>query len=73
VSAGALGLAFFYLGLSTGDVSKVKPIAFALAPTVAAIGAFLVLGEEFTVRKLLGLLLLVGGILVLTLPERAPG
>jgi transporter family protein len=73
VSAGALGLAFFYLGLSTGDVSKVKPIAFALAPTFAAAGAFLVLGEEFTAKKLLGLLLIVGGILVLTLPERAPG
>ena len=66
VSAGALGLAFFYLGLSAGDVSRVKPVAFALAPTVAAVGAFVLLGEEFSAKKLLGLLLIVGGIVVLT-------
>ena len=66
VSAGALGLAFFYLGLSAGDVSRVKPVAFALAPTVAAVGAFVLLGEEFSAKKLLGLLLVVAGIVVLT-------
>ena len=66
VSAGALGLAFFYLGLSAGDVSRVKPVAFALAPTVAAVGAFVLLGEQFSAKKLLGLLLIVGGIVVLT-------
>lgn len=66
VSAGALGLAFFYLGLSAGDVSRVKPVAFALAPTVAAVGAFVLLGEQFSAKKLLGLVLIVGGIVVLT-------
>jgi uncharacterized membrane protein len=66
VSAGALGIAFFYLGLASGDVSRVKPVAFALAPTFAAVGAFVLLGEEFSAKKLLGLLLIVGGIVVLT-------
>ena len=66
VSAGALGLAFFYLGLSTGEVSRVKPVAFALAPTVAAVGAFVLLGEAFSAKKLVGLLLIVAGIVVLT-------
>ena len=69
VSAGALGLAFFYLGLSAGDVSRVKPVAFALAPAFAAVGAFVLLGEAFTAKKLLGLLLIVGGIVVLTMRE----
>jgi drug/metabolite transporter (DMT)-like permease len=47
-------------------VSRVKPVAFALAPTVAAVGAFVLLGEEFSAKKLLGLLLIVAGIVVLT-------
>ena len=66
VAAGAMGLACFYLGLSAGDVSRVKPIAFALAPTIAVAGAFLFLGEEFSAKKLLGLFLVVGGVIVLT-------
>lgn len=66
VGAGALGIGFFYLGLSAGDIGRVKPVAFALAPAFAAVGAFLVLGEELSARKLLGLLLVVAGIVVLT-------
>ena len=66
ISAGALGIACFYLGLAAGDVSRVKPVAFALAPTFAAVGAFVLLGETFSAKKLLGLLLIVGGIVVLT-------
>ena len=66
LSAGALGLAFFYLGLSAGEVSRVKPIAFAVAPTVAAVGAFVLLGEPVTAKKLAGLALVVVGVVVLT-------
>ncbi|MFM8642450.1 MAG: EamA family transporter [Phycisphaerales bacterium] len=66
VSAGALGIGCFYLGLSSGDVSRVKPVAFALAPALAAVGAFVLLGESFSAKKLLGLVLIVGGIVVLT-------
>lgn len=66
VGAGALGIGFFYLGLAAGDVSRVKPVAFALAPTFAAVGAFLVLGEALSVKKVLGLLLVLAGIVVLT-------
>ena len=66
VSAGALGLALFYFGLSVGEVSRVKPIAFAVAPTVAAIGAFVLLGEPVTAKKLVGLALVVAGVVVLT-------
>jgi len=66
VAAGALGLGLFYLALSVGDLSRVKPIAFALAPTFAAVGAFVFLGEAVTAKKLLGLALVVAGIVVLT-------
>ena len=62
----ALGIGCFYLGLSSGDVSRVKPVAFALAPAFAAVGAFVLLGEAFSAKKLLGLVLIVGGIAVLT-------
>ena len=66
VSAGALGLVFFYLALSSGEIGQVKPIAFALAPTVAAIGAIVILGEELTPQKMIGLALVVAGVIVLT-------
>ena len=66
LAAGALGLAFFYLGLSVGEVSRVKPVAFALAPTVAALLSFVLLGEEPSARKLSGIALVVAGVLVLT-------
>jgi uncharacterized membrane protein len=66
IFAGALGLAFFYLALSSGEISQVKPVAFALAPTFAAAGAFALLGEEITVRRVLGLVLVVIGVVVLT-------
>lgn len=69
VCAGALGIGCFYLGLSAGDISRVKPVAFALAPTFAALGAFLVLGEELSLKKAIGLLLVVAGVLVLTTRE----
>jgi uncharacterized membrane protein len=61
-----LGIAFFYLGLASGDVSRVKPVAFALAPAFAAVGAFVLLGESFSAKKLLGLVLILAGIVVLT-------
>jgi uncharacterized membrane protein len=69
ISAGALGIVFFYLGLSAGDVSTVKPIAFALAPALAAVGAFVFLGEEPSLRRVVGLVLIVAGVVVLTMRD----
>ncbi len=69
ISAGALGIVFFYLGLSAGDVSTVKPIAFALAPALAAVGAFVFLGEEPSLRRVAGLVLIVAGVVVLTMRD----
>jgi uncharacterized membrane protein len=64
--AGALGLMFFYLGLSAGEISKVKPIAFALAPAIAVFGGWLLLGEPLSLQKVLALALIVAGVVLLT-------
>ena len=63
--AGAGGMLFFYVALSFGEVGRVKPIAFALAPAVGAALGVLVLGESLSVRKVLGIALLVLGVIVI--------
>jgi len=66
LSAGALGVGFFYLGIAVGDLSKVKPIAFTLAPAIAVLLAWLILGEPMSVRKLTAVGMLLGGVVLLT-------
>lgn len=65
--AGFAGVFFFYLGLSLpgGDISRLRPIAFALAPASAVILGWLYLGEEMTVRKAIAVVLIVVGIVML--------
>ena len=64
VLAGFGGVFFFYLGLSLpgGDISKLRPIAFALAPTVAVFLGYWYLGEPLSPRKLIAIALIVTGI-----------
>ncbi len=64
--AGAGGMIFFYLALHAGDISKVKPIAFTVAPTTAVILGWLFLGESMTAQKIVGVMLVIAGVLVLT-------
>lgn len=79
--AGAGGMVFFYLALSFGEVGRVKPVAFALAPTVAVIIGVLALGESLDARKIVGVVLIVAGVIVLATsagrtnaaPEQNPG
>jgi drug/metabolite transporter (DMT)-like permease len=47
-------------------VSVVKPIAFAIAPSVGVLLGWLVLGESMDARKALAVLLIVGGVVLLT-------
>ena len=63
--AGACGMLFFYLALSFGEVGRVKPIAFSLAPAVAVALGVVFLGESFDWRKALGVSLIVVGVIVL--------
>lgn len=66
IVAGALGMIFFYAALNAGEVSKVKPIAFAIAPATAVILGWLVLGEQMTAQKALALVLILTGVVLLT-------
>lgn len=65
--AGALAMVFFYLALSFGEISRVKPIAFSLAPLVAVILSFLFLGEPLTIKKIVALVFIVVGIILLSI------
>ncbi len=64
--AGAAAMICFYAALSLGEVSRVKPIAFALAPATAVVLGWLVLKEGMTLQKALGVALILGGVLLLT-------
>jgi transporter family protein len=64
--AGAAGMLCFYGALHLGPISKVKPIAFSLAPVIAVLLGWLVLGEAMTVRKGAAVLLIIGGVMLLT-------
>ena len=64
--AGAAAMLCFYGALHHGPISKVKPIAFTLAPVVAVLLGWLVLGEAMTLRKGAAVLLIVGGVVLLT-------
>ncbi|MFZ4750032.1 MAG: EamA family transporter [Phycisphaerales bacterium] len=70
--AGGLAMIFFYMGLSFGEVSVVKPIAFSIAPAVGVTLGWLVLGETMDARKVIALGLILSGVLVLTMKGAAP-
>lgn len=67
VLAGFAGVFFFYVGLSLpgGDISTLRPIAFALAPATAVLLGWWLLGEEMTVRKGAAVVLIIVGIVML--------
>ena len=66
MTAGAVAMICFYGALHLGPISKVKPIAFALAPVVAVLLGWLVLGESMTPRKVIAVALIVAGVVLLT-------
>jgi uncharacterized membrane protein len=75
VVAGAMAIIFFYAAMNVGEISRVKPIAFALAPATAVLLGWLALGESMGWRKALALGLILAGVVLLTLgggPSRPP-
>jgi len=66
LSAGALGMICFYTALSYGEVSRVKPIAFSLAPALAVILGWALLGEPLTARKVGAVALILAGVVLLS-------
>jgi len=65
--AGFGGVFFFYYGLSLpgGDISVLRPIAFALAPATAVLLGWWFLGEGMTAKKAVAVALIVAGIMLL--------
>jgi transporter family protein len=64
--AGAAAMVFFYAALSLGEISRIKPIAFALAPATGVLLGWVLLGEPMTSRKLIGVGIILTGVVVLT-------
>ena len=64
--AGAAGMLCFYGALNLGPISKVKPVAFTLAPVVGTLLGWMVLGETMTVTKWAAVGLIVIGVVMLT-------
>jgi transporter family protein len=64
--AGAGGMICFYTALSLDDVSRIKPIAFSIAPATAVILGATVLGEPMNLQKALAVLLILAGVILLT-------
>ena len=64
--AGAGGMICFYTALSLGELSRVKPIAFSIAPATAVILGSIVLREPMTVRKAVAVALILAGVVLLT-------
>jgi uncharacterized membrane protein len=66
LAAGAGGMLCFYGALNLGAISKVKPIAFTLAPVVGAVLGWAALGETMSGSKWVGIALIVIGVVMLT-------
>ena len=64
--SGFLGLLLYYKAIKEGEVSVVAPIV-ASSPLWASILAFLLLGESFSMIKVVGTLLVVSGVIMLTI------
>lgn len=62
--AGLLGQLAFYSALKYGEASVAVPVA-ATYPLVALVVSVVFLGESFTIQKLLGIGLVVGGVVLL--------
>ena len=66
LTAGAAGMICFYAALNLDDVSRIKPIAFTVAPAVAVVLGWLLLHEAMTARKALAVGLILLGVVLLT-------
>ncbi|MCL4195904.1 MAG: EamA family transporter [Phycisphaerales bacterium] len=64
--AGGLALVSFFAALKAGEISVVKPIAFCVAPAVAVLLGWLVLGEPMTARKAAAIAFILVGVVLLT-------
>ncbi len=63
ILAGLLGQGLYFYALKLGESSRVVPVV-GTYPLVAAILGITLLGEALTVQKILGVILIIGGVLL---------
>ncbi len=63
--AGAGGMLAFYLALSLGDISRVKPVAFATTVVVAVLAGWIVFHDALSAQRIIAALLIVAGIVLM--------
>ena len=66
VLAGAVGMLCFYAAIKGAPLSRVMPIAFT-SPLFGALMGILFASEPLTLKKIVGMGLTVGGIVVLSI------
>jgi transporter family protein len=64
--AGAGGMICFYIALNLGEISRIKPIAFSIAPATAVVLGWLILREPMSIQKAFGVGLILAGVVLLT-------
>ncbi len=63
--AGAGAALCFFTALRLGEISRVKPIAFSLAPATAVLLGSIVFQEPLTLRKIVAVGLILTGVILL--------
>ncbi|MFG0256766.1 MAG: EamA family transporter [Phycisphaerales bacterium JB043] len=66
IIAGAGGMIFFYLALHSGDISRVKPIAFSVAPAIGVLIGWLLMGESMSLGKATGIVCVIAGVFLVS-------
>jgi bacterial/archaeal transporter family protein len=69
--AGAAGMICFYAALHLSEASRIKPVAFSIAPATAVLLGWVVLREPMTVQKAIAVAMILAGVVLLTMG--APG
>ncbi len=64
IMAGLLAMWTYYYLLRTGMTSKIVPIAAAY-PLITAILSVMVIGEQVTLQRIIGIVLTIGGIILI--------
>lgn len=64
IFSGLLAQITYFTALKTGEISRVVPIAGSY-PLIAAVLAFLLLGEQLSWTKILGIILIIIGVFLL--------
>ncbi|MDF1808824.1 MAG: EamA family transporter [Phycisphaerales bacterium] len=66
VIAGAFAMIAFYISISMGEVSKMKPIAFSIAPAAAVLLGAVFIHEPLSPRKVVAILIILAGVILLS-------